>query len=125
MKWPSSAEDAETGKLQVVGRLHFALHRARARNAPSAQVNHPADDGIVVQSFLRVAQHIISAVDALHLYGAFLPRQVRMVAPRQLAIGPFDGIAIRVYGYAQCGVIIVGCVHIYIYTLRAIMSVAL
>src|SRR6266568_2665906 len=114
MQWTFSAENTEARKFNVIGKVKFRWLGTWPHQSTFTQVDHATKDRIVVQALLRVAQHIIGAVDTLHLRSTLRSSQVGMVAPRKLAVGSFDRVAIGVYGNAENTVVVLRSVHSYI-----------
>ena len=97
MERPLRAKDTEAGKLDIIREIKPLRSWTWTRQATFTEVNDSTKNGVIVQAFLRIAQYIVSAIDALHLYCSPGSCQVRMVASCQLAVGSLYCFAISIY----------------------------
>src|SRR5438105_671229 len=95
-KRTSRAEYIQARKFEIFCALKTL--RTRLCSPQSlAQIDNPTNDSIVLLTFLRVAQHIISSIDALHLNGPFRSCQIGMIEAGKLSIGSLQCVAISIY----------------------------
>src|SRR5579884_224048 len=97
MQWTLGTEPAEARKLNIICQVHPALYRPWTGHCTITQIDHAANNRIIFEAFFRVSQHIVSAIDTLHLDCALRPCQVGMVPPCQLSISLLYCALISIY----------------------------